>query len=127
MKVVINTCYGGFELSNTALNLYNEKRKKLDLQPYTWSYNIQRNDLLLIEVIEELGNDANADYSKLEIVIIPTEYKDYYEIEECEGIESIAYDFCGLIKSKFINVDIDTLSGSQCRKFLKEIKDLAYK
>lgn len=49
---------------------------------------IERHDPLLIQVIEELGKEANGSHSKLTIVEIPEDVN--YEIEEYDGMEHIA-------------------------------------
>jgi len=53
-----------------------------------WSYsNIERDDPLLIQVIEELGAEANGDHASLVVVEVPDDVK--YEIDEYDGQESI--------------------------------------
>lgn len=53
-----------------------------------WSYReIERNDPMLIQVIEEMGEEANGDYANLVIIEIPDDVK--WEIDEYDGQESI--------------------------------------
>lgn len=53
-----------------------------------WSYcEIERNDPLLIQVIEEMGEEANGKYANLVICEIPDDVK--WEIDEYDGQESI--------------------------------------
>ena len=142
MKIVINTCLGGFGLNHKAIMRYAElkkiklypflgdmtkevyqvqtvaeyhkqypneavnyvtvpieKYKKLQAedeknQKYTESskvffseYNIDRTDLVLIKVVKELGQQANATHADLEIIEIPDGVE--YEIDEYDGIETI--------------------------------------
>lgn len=47
----------------------------------------ERTDLDLIKVVEELGDEANGRFSKLEIAEIPDDVN--YDIEEYDGMESI--------------------------------------
>jgi hypothetical protein len=50
-------------------------------------YNIKRDDKILIEVVEELGEKANGNSSELKIVEIPDGID--WEIDEYDGMESI--------------------------------------
>lgn len=51
-------------------------------------HNMVRTDLVLIEVVEELGDNANGQYAKLKVVNIPDNVA--YEIHEYDGLEHIA-------------------------------------
>ena len=78
MKLVINTCFGGFELSPVALARYAELKQ----------FNIMnRNDPCLVQVVEELGEAANTECSKLEIVEIPDGIN--WSINNYDGKESV--------------------------------------
>ena len=109
MKIVINKCYGGFGLSEEAvllyakkkgLNLIIERNKGLKLNHYYLNEkkdgnyfserDIQRNDLILIEVVNELGEKADGFCSELKIVEIPDDVE--WIIEEYDGKEWIAED-----------------------------------
>ena len=133
MKVVINTCYGGFELSDEAIEMvmnrkgygcyrYRRTKSSFDYEgvsEYTkcdkfskndlfthylkedlgdkinnipnnvyWHYgNLERNDSDLVAVVEELGDKANGQFSKLKIVEVPDDIN--WEIDDYDGIESI--------------------------------------
>ena len=108
MKIVINDCYGGFGLSDQAIERY-ATIKGIDIEgrksksPFfdgqidyfyagtekMFSYrNIERNDPALIQTIEELGGNANDWGSELKIVTIPEDVK--WQIEEYDGLEHVA-------------------------------------
>jgi len=110
MKIVINKCFGGFNLSEEAVLLYG-KKKGLNIivvrdkimkslhhyyldevkdGNYFSDRDIQRNDSVLIEVVEELGGKANGFCSELKIVEIPDDVE--WIIEEYDGKEWIAED-----------------------------------
>lgn len=81
MKIVINSCYGGFSLSEeagAALAL-----EDVDL------YDIDRTDPRLVEIVEFLGEEANGTCAELTIVDIPAGTK--YRITEYDGYEGIQY------------------------------------
>jgi hypothetical protein len=102
MKIVINRGCGGFRLSKEAVLLYGEKKglniiaeedkviKGLNhyfLNEDSFAeWDIERNDPVLVEVVEQLGDLANSRYAKLKIVEVPDDVKwyiyDYYGVEE---------------------------------------------
>ena len=86
MKVVINRCFGGFGLSDEAMQLYAAK-KGIKLEGF-YDWDISRNDPVLVEVVEHLGEAANDWAAKLKVVEIP-EGVDWY-IDDYDGIEQIA-------------------------------------
>ncbi|MEK6860432.1 MAG: hypothetical protein AABY07_00535 [Nanoarchaeota archaeon] len=112
MKIIINKCYGGFSLSQeailwliknkgwkTALDDSNddsikitEWTKKDDIKCFgrysASEYRIDRTDKDLVECVEVLGNEANGRYANLKIIEIPDGIE--YEIDEYDGVESIA-------------------------------------
>lgn len=90
-KVVINSCFGGFGLSEEAKALFiklapNHPNYKNGV---LFTYNIERHDPILIQVVEELGTKANGECAELEIVKV---FGDYY-IEQYDGIETLVYDY----------------------------------
>ena len=111
MKVVINDCYGGFGLSDEAITRYAEI-KGIQLWPETseyghtihWTcppeerqdghgphldeYLLDRDDPVLIQVVEELGAKADGKYAKLKIVEIPDWVR--WQVSEYDGNEWIA-------------------------------------
>ena len=96
MKVVINTCYGGFGLSKIALESY-AHRKGIDMGKWnqTWGFfegfscrDIQRDDKDLVEIVEQLGNLANGSCAELKIVEIPNDVE--WSIHEYDGSEWVA-------------------------------------
>ena len=83
MKIVINKCYGGFGLSDKALALYNE----LASSNIQYTFDIARNDPILVQVVETLGIEANDRFAKLHIVDIPDDVQ--WQIDEYDGMESV--------------------------------------
>ena len=94
-KVVINTCFGGFDLSEEAIALYRMLRELSDsvrslaaTERPTYADEIARDDYDLVYVVETLGEKANTPHSKLKVVEIPADVK--WQIEEYDGSEHIA-------------------------------------
>ena len=107
MKIVINRDFGGYGLSDQAVREYG-KRKGLNLvedgpddHGFTYFYvneidennyfsdrEIERDDPVLVEIVERLGSEANGRYSDLKIVEIPDDVD--WEVMEYDGMEHIA-------------------------------------
>jgi len=82
MKVVINSYYGGFGLSQEAEDY---------LGGYKWGtyeYGQNRSDPNLVRCVEELGDKANDDYASLKVVEIPDGVD--WIIQEYDGKEWVA-------------------------------------
>ena len=82
-KVVINSCYGGFGLSEAAEERFKELAGK-EYQPWGPDF-VPRHDPILVQVVEELGEEAaSGEYSELNVrEITGTQYW----IEEHDGYE----------------------------------------
>lgn len=80
-KVVYNACYGGFGLSQRALDWMEAHGVKKGFE-----YSMERHNPLLVRCIEELGNDANTSFSDLRIAEIEG---NLYRIEEYDGYEEV--------------------------------------
>ena len=101
-KIVYNACYGGFGLSDEAIEMYlTLKGFKFTKTPDRWGSNfsvegwenfyyrrdIERDDPVLVQVVEALGKKANDDCAKLEIEDLPK--GTLYRITEYDGYESV--------------------------------------
>ena len=82
MKVVINKCYGGFQLSKKA---YEELG--LEWDGYGFAYDNDRANPKLVEVIERLGSAGSGMLGSLKVVEIPDDIE--WEIKDYDGIETI--------------------------------------
>jgi hypothetical protein len=87
-KVVINACYGGFSLSEKAAKLYKQKLVDAGLPVPEYSWYWKRDDPLLVEIVETLGEEANGRAAELRIVEIPADVK--WQIDEYGGNEWVA-------------------------------------
>lgn len=89
MKIVINKCYGGFGLSDAVLGRYLElKGYPTDSRSLCYADDDNRNDPILVQVVEELGDKASAKYSRLKVVEIPDDVE--WVIAEYDGNEWVA-------------------------------------
>jgi hypothetical protein len=105
MKIVINKCYGGFGLSDKAIDRLEElgyeapegcRTIERDRVPEEYGYefekywglsDIPRDHPLLVQVVEELGSKADRRFAELKVVEIP-EGVDWV-VEEYDGTEWI--------------------------------------
>lgn len=83
MKIVINTCYGGFALSQKAYVFLG-----LTWDDYGFAFSDDRTNPKLIQAVETLGKDASGKYSLLKVVDIPDDIE--FTIENYDGLEWIA-------------------------------------
>jgi len=86
MKIVINDCYGGFGLSDAALDEYKSRKGITDTNFYY--YDIPRDCPVLVEMVEEQGTAINGNFSELKIVEIPDDVNWY--IVQYDGNEHVA-------------------------------------
>lgn len=90
-KIVINTCFGGFGLSDKARAMYRWRKGIADDVRPTYADEIERDDPDLIAVVEALGEKANTTYSELMVVEVPMWLREKgWTIEEYDGCEHIA-------------------------------------
>ncbi len=96
MKIVINTCYGGFGLSREATQYmadHGHTAAKDFLaweETQKWDYSFsgcERNDPILVEAVELFGKGAAGQYAELRIVEIPDDVE--WEITDYDGRESV--------------------------------------
>lgn len=85
-KEYLNKKYGG-RCQILTKDLGKRTMPKEMSKKYFWDWEIERNDPILIEVIEEMKEEANGYYSELKIIEIPDNIE--WEISEYDGIESV--------------------------------------
>ena len=99
MKIVINKCFGGFSLSQKALQELQKCNDKLinesdgsgifhDSGELYASQDLERNNQDLIRIVEQLGFEANGRFTELLIIEIPDNVE--WDIMEYDGQEWIA-------------------------------------
>lgn len=93
-EILLNECFGGFRLSDKALEEYNNKLRELNQNHenlyHTQIYKLEhRMNPILIDIVKKLGNDANTQNSHITIKQINSTLKDYIKIDIYDGFESI--------------------------------------
>jgi len=87
-KVVYNPCFGGFSISEKAINWFAEKGIKIDRYLGLGDLGqeiMPRHHPLLVQCVEELGDEANGEYAEISIYKVDS----LYIINEYDGYESI--------------------------------------
>ena len=107
MKIVINSDFGGFGLSDEAMREYalkkgmtlvEEKQNQFHFTSFYkgeisennlfWESDIERNDSDLVEIVERLGEKAFGKFATLKVVNIPDDVE--WRIMEYDGREWVA-------------------------------------
>lgn len=84
-KIVINTCFGGFRLSEKA---YGALGIAWDNYGRAFREEDGRDDPRLVEVVEQMGDKVNGQHAKLKVVEVPDDVE--WTIEEYDGYEHVA-------------------------------------
>ena len=86
VPVMVNRCYGGFGLSEAAMDEYRRRRPLAEDVVY---YDIERDDPLMVQIVRELGARANGPHAQIELERIPAVYARHYSIHEYDGLEHV--------------------------------------
>ena len=90
MKIAINKCFGGFNVSKEAIIKLNEMgcEHLINGKVITEKHRSEnRSCPHLIKVIEEMGEKADGECAKLKIIEIPDDVE--FEIDDYDGMESV--------------------------------------
>jgi hypothetical protein len=90
IEVLLNDCYGGWQISSKARELY-KLRKTTD---NSHNYLGKRSDPIFIQIYKELGDEFDGGTgSKTGIEKIPKKYERHYYITEYDGLETVEIDY----------------------------------
>jgi hypothetical protein len=97
IEVLYNYCYGGFNPSEKAKELYIEKMLEIDKDFNNEHFNmsfVDRDDQILIEIFHQLGVEKfSGTYSRVKSQKIPKKFKDCFDISEYDGKESVNINY----------------------------------
>ena len=89
MEVMFNHCYGAFEFSEEAWQLYKERGGQCS-DPYDMS----RHDPVMLRIVKELGPArVNTIYSSIHLATIEARFKEHYSINEYDGREHVVIEY----------------------------------
>jgi hypothetical protein len=117
--VAVNRCYGGFSLSEKAVEILRTRIGDPNIKCYSFdsSQKYPRHHPILIEVIKELGEEADGCFSEIVIEYIEEIYKDFYSISEYDGMEGVNINF-----NRFRNEQLKNILYSEETDSIKVIK-----
>lgn len=124
IEVLLNTCFGGYDISEKAISLYNKRKLAIDPthKDVKYGFYIERYDPVLVEIYNELGtDDFSGKHAKIESVKIPEKYKKYWEMNEYDGKESVTIKFDTYLLEEIRNV---VQNGQHCEQQIAAIKRL---
>jgi hypothetical protein len=126
MKIIYNKGSGHIAFSDEALEVLNIKRLQKGLpvlQCFDDIEHLERTDPLLIEVVEELGDEVNRRHWDCDIKIydIPDEYSSIYQIKGDGRSEYIVCDRDLLILAQVRSLSAMKISHNECIDKLTEI------
>ena len=104
MKMVINQCYGGFNVSQKVFEYLDKVRAPKHIDELYLDDN--RSDPYLVEAVETLGEEANGRNSKLAIVEWPDNIP--YKVTEYDGWEEVTIHI-----TEFMRKHIKELENSE--------------
>ena len=88
-KVVYNSKCGGFGMSQEGLSEYN----RMSSQNVIGYYCIDRDDPILIHLVETMGKEIDDECSRLKIKEFPMKYKSFLKWTEYDGRETVSIDY----------------------------------
>jgi hypothetical protein len=116
-KVVYNSRYGGFGMSKEGLAEYN----RVSSQTVKGYYCIDRDDPILIHLVETMGAEINDDCSRLKIKEFPMKYKLFLKWTEYDGLETVCIDYERYLISNVRDINDDTtISSDEKIKLIQE-------
>ena len=95
-SAVINNCYGGFGLSDFAMDLYCKRYKEKFGKEFKiededgcvpGDDDIARDDPILVDLVKENPNKVDGDHASLRIVNYPRKYDGFFRFSEYDGTE----------------------------------------
>jgi hypothetical protein len=93
IEILINICYGGWNISKKAIELYKLRNPSYNVTGNNFDYFFNRHDPILIQIYKELGDNFDDKYSKTKIKKILKKYENYYDIDEYDGKECVRINY----------------------------------
>ena len=92
IEILINICYGGWNISKKAIELYKLRNPSYNVTGNAFDY-FNRHEPILIQIYKELGDNFDGKHSKTKIKKILKKYENYYDIDEYDGKECVKINY----------------------------------
>jgi hypothetical protein len=93
IEILINICYGGWNISKKAIELYKLRNPSYNVTGNVFDYFFDRHEPILVQIYKELGDNFDDKYSKTKIKKILKKYENYYDIDEYDGKECVRINY----------------------------------
>ena len=93
IEILLNICYGGWNISKKAIELYKLRNPSYNLSKNEFDYYFNRHDPILVQIYKELGDNFDGKHSKTKIKKILKKYENYYDIDEYDGKECVKINY----------------------------------
>ena len=90
IRVLYNACYGGFSISDRAIEEINKRKDTRLRSKYALSEYDNRSDPVVLEVFDLLGSkEFSGEHAKIRAHTIEAKYLDFVAISEYDGLETV--------------------------------------
>lgn len=121
--ILFNICYGGFVFSDLFIN---EFEKEFGDKINKHNYNL-RDDPRAITLFNKLGSETSSGkHSKLKIVYLPNELKEYYYVSEYDGKEDVHVEFDQIYEKLLLEALDESADRTKIKEkyeFFKKLED----
>ena len=93
-RVLYNTCYGGFSVSDEAMQAYNVLSGTPARSAYQACDDIEsRSDSIWLQIFDTLGSQRfSGPCAKIDAAVIDERYRGYVSVSEYDGMEEVRQD-----------------------------------
>lgn len=119
VDIALNSCFGGFGLSYKAEKILAGIFGISDELPCHFGIQIPRTHPVLIQVIKELGKEADDPCSSIRIERFAKIYKNSYTISEYDGIEHLRLNEGVAAKDYLNSIDIGSLDFEEAKRVIR--------
>lgn len=116
--------FGGFRVEGDALAEYNKRALATGKEAKT-NLQIERDDPILIEIFEQMGEKMNNKYCVFKMAQVPFHLKSYVRISEYDGRETVRVDWNHYQRDKVLSIleDANMDDHDKCKQSKQVLKE----